>query len=177
MGIVPTRSNSPSPACGRIVAGAQHRPRVPLHQDLRVPEAAKAAFLKGNPHLRDVGQFLQNQQTVYLETLKRVNTLWPSLEDAWIEDGKVHLSRLVALPESEGTEAARRQLYLRLPRRKLAQIFREVLHWVDYLEPFREAAGDDLRIEDLDQRLLALLMAEGCNIGLANMAYATPGLT
>lgn len=149
----------------------------PLNQDLRVPETTKAAFLEGNPHLHDVSHFLQNQQTVYLETVKRVNALWPSLEDAWIEDGQVHLSRLVALPEPEGTETARRRLYALLPHRKLAQIFREVLHWVDYLAPFRDVAGDDIRIDDLEQRLLALLMAEGCNIGIANMAAATPGIT
>jgi hypothetical protein len=149
----------------------------PLSQDLNVPEATKLAFVQRNPHVRDVAQFLQNQKTVYLETLKQVNTLWPSLEDVWIEDGQVHLKQLTALPEPPGTEAARRRLYAYVPRRQLAQVLCEVLHWVDYLEPFREAIGGDLRMDDVEPRLLALIVAEGCNIGLSNMAAATPGLT
>jgi hypothetical protein len=48
----------------------EHRPdHAPLHQDLCVPDAAKTAFLQGNPHLRDAAQYLQDQQTVYQETL------------------------------------------------------------------------------------------------------------
>jgi TnpA family transposase len=88
----------------------------------------------------------------------------------WVE-------RLKAQLEPEGTDQSRQRLDSVIPRRKLTQILREVLHWVDFLAPLRDAAGDNIRIDDLDERLLAVIMAEGCNIGLANMAEATPGLT
>lgn len=149
----------------------------PLALELQVPQVTRAAFVQRNPHLASSEQFLQDQHARYLETLKQANTLWPTLGDVRIEAGQLHLSPLPAEAEPEGTEALRKHLHAWMPRRKLTQVFREVLHWVDYLQPLRAAVGDDVRIQDLDERLLALLMAEGCNIGLSNMAAATPGLT
>lgn len=149
----------------------------PLSHDLQVSPETRATFLKNNPHLKDGERFLQGQHTLYLETLKRANGLWPDLEDVRFENGLLIVSPLKALEEPAGTEAARQQLYARLPHRQLAQVFREVLHWVDYLAPLREAAGDDVRVANLDERLLAVLMAEGCNLGVDNLAEAAPGLT
>jgi TnpA family transposase len=151
----------------------------PLSHDLRVSAEKKAKFLERNPHLKDANAFLKNQRELHRETLRQANTVWPNLDDVRFEKGRLVLSPLEAEEEPEGTDALRHALYARLPRRKLAQVFREVLHWVDYLQPLREAVGDDVRLDvaRLDERLLAVIMAEGCNVGLDNLAEATPGLT
>lgn len=49
-------------------------------------------------------------------------------------------------------------------------------NWTDFLEPLKAAFSDEPRVDNLDERLLAVVMAEGCNIGLANMADSTPGI-
>ena len=52
-------------------------------------------------------------------------------------------------------------------------MLRQTLRWVNFLDPFRERVEDDLRIDDLYDRLLFVLVGEGCNIGLETMAAAT----
>lgn len=113
----------------------------PLSYDIQVTSATKTAFLQRNPHLKDADQFFRDRQTVYPETLKRANRLWPELDDVSFEEGRIYLNRLQAKEEPEGTEVARQRLAAFLPRRKLSEVFREGLHWVDYLQPLREMAA------------------------------------
>jgi TnpA family transposase len=75
--------------------------------------------------------------------------------------------------EPPQTGPLRAKLFGLLPLRQLPQVLRQVLGWVDFLAPLREALEDDLRIADWVDRLLFILVGEGCNIGLDNMATAT----
>ncbi len=149
----------------------------PLSHDLNIPSEQLQDFIARNPHLKSADVFLRQRRAQYYETLRQANDIWPTLDDVRFEGDQLILSPLEALPEPAGTKAARQRLFSLVPRRKIAQVLREVQNWVDFLEPFREAAGDDIRVSNLDERLLAVVMAEGCNIGIANMAESTPGMT
>ena len=76
-------------------------------------------------------------------------------------------------PEPPEVGPIRRKLFGLVPLRQLPQVLRQVLRWVNFLEPFRERVEADLRIDDLYDRLLFVLVGEGCNIGLETMAAAT----
>ena len=149
----------------------------PLEQDLNLPAEQVRDFQARNAHLISAQVFLRQRLAQYHETLRRANDLWPQLDDVRFEGDKLILSPLTALDEPEGTGAARSRLYGLMPKRKIAQLLREVQNWTDFLEPLREAAGDDVRVDHFDDRLLAVVLAEGCNIGLANMADSTPGVS
>jgi len=150
---------------------------MPISEDLNLASEHVSAFVDRNPHLRSAPAFLRQRRVQYHEVLEQAVTVWPDLTDVRIEDGHLVLSPLSALDEPPGTRAARERLYSLVPRRKIAQVLREVQNWVDFLEPLRAAAGDDVRVDNLDERLLAVVMAEGCNIGLANMAESTRGMS
>lgn len=92
----------------------------------------------------------------------------PNLEYVGFENNELWVGRLPALAVPDEVHRARQRLYLLLPKKKLANLLIETAHWVDYLAPLREAAGEDIRIKNMDERLFAVLMAEGCNISLEN---------
>ncbi len=146
------------------------REATPLSADLHVRPELRKAFLAEHPHLASFADFLRRLTAQYNETLQRVDKAWPDLEYVGFEDNELWVGRLPALPVPDEVNLARQRLYLLLPKKKLAQLLIETAHWVDYLAPLREAAGEDVRIKNMDERLFAVMMAEGCNIGIENMA-------
>ena len=95
-------------------------------------------------------------------------------------DGRVrlHLARLEALDEPP-TLAALRELVARmLPRVDLPEVLLEVDAWTGYLAEFSHVAEAGSRMEDLATSLAAVLVAEGCNLGLAPVVKpGQPALT
>jgi hypothetical protein len=111
-----------------------------LEDDLRVTDEAREDFLKRHPHLKTPKAMLDKLKRMYLKSATKLNRIWPDLEAAdavWLEGNEVHLARLKAEEEPSGTEQIRRAIEALLPRRKFTEVFREVLHWLDFLKPFK----------------------------------------
>jgi GNAT superfamily N-acetyltransferase len=70
--------------------------------------AARRAFLVEQPQLGDVSHYLTQMRRSLNERMSEVDRQWPELEDqVEIVDGCIHLSRLEALAEPEGTASLR----------------------------------------------------------------------
>jgi hypothetical protein len=84
-------------------------------------------------------------------------------------DGRVrlHLGRLEALDEPPTLLALRELVARMLPRVDLPEVLLEVDAWTGYLAEFSHVAEFGSRMEDLATSLAAVLVAEGCNLGLA----------
>jgi TnpA family transposase len=75
------------------------------------------------------------------------------------------------------TDQHRSALYALIQRRKMPQVMRMTLNWVDWAVPLRRQATRNGRVKNLDDVLQAVLYAEGANVGLKNMADHTPGMS
>ncbi len=84
-------------------------------------------------------------------------------------DGRVrlHLARLEALDEPPTLLALRELVARMLPRVDLPEVLLEVNAWTGYLSEFSHVAEFGTRMQDLATSLAAVLVAEGCNLGLA----------
>ena len=84
-------------------------------------------------------------------------------------DGRVrlHLARLEALDEPPTLLALRELVARMLPRVDLPEVLLEVDAWTGYLSEFSHVAEFGTRMQDLATSLAAVLVAEGCNLGLA----------
>src|SRR5262249_8418166 len=101
----------------------------------------------------------------------------PALE---IRDDQFHLARPERLPLPPSARALRLMLRRMLQRRHLSDLLLETQGWTGFLKAFtRLTSGRPIREADLAEQitLLAGLIAEGCNIGLSDMAVACPGLS
>ena len=148
------------------------REYLPLKFDMAVPATEKSRFLKAFPHMVSAETFLTFLREAYLKILAEADKVLP-IPASDVPDPALPIADMTLDPEPPETPRLRDQLFGLVPLRQLPQVLRQVLRWVDFLAPFREAIGTDVRISDLYDRLLFILVGEGCNIGLDNMATAT----
>lgn len=148
------------------------REYLPLSFDLNVPEAEKSRFLKAFPHMVSADAFLTFLREGYVKVMAEAEKVLPkpAADDT---EPKLPIVDMTTDEDAPDTKHLRSQLFGQFPRRQLPQVLRQVLAWVDFLEPLRDAMEDDLRTPDLVDRLLFIMVGEGCNIGLDNMATAT----
>ena len=151
----------------------------PLEEDIRVAAEVREAFLKNNPYLRDAKVWLKSQRKDYHRTLQRANGVWPRVKGVRIQDGRFRLSRLHPSEVPKGTQQLKQTLAGFMHKRTLPELMMEVLQWVDYLNAFAKPLQGSLRIPlvELQKRLEALVMSEGCNIGSTNIVKSVPGMT
>jgi len=140
--------------------------------------AARRAFLSKHLHLADVERFLTRMKQMLDERMSEVDRQWPELEDqVEIVDGGIHLSRLEAIAEPEGTEAIRAAIQRLFPRRTLPELLVEVHGWTGFADHLTSLNPQVREIPNLRARKLAVVMALGMNIGLDNMAHAVAGMS
>ena len=141
------------------------------------PEA-KRAFLAEFPDLADVDTFLQRAQAGLDDQMAEANRVWPDLQDeVWIEDETVHLSRLEAGELPAGTARLQERLTGLFPRIGIAQLLLEVNHWIGLDRLLTNLNVQEHPIENATAKKMAVLMAEGMNIGLQNMSYCVRGMS
>ena len=116
---------------------------------------------------------LLNEQ---LRLLDRACPANPSLE---IRDDQFHLMRAERFPVPPSAYELRLTMRRMLQRRHLSDLLLETQGWTGFLKAFtRVASGRPITEADTAEQipLLACLIAEGCNIGLSDMAVASAGL-
>ena len=83
-------------------------------------------------------------------------------------DGRATLSvdKLGSLGESESLKKLRKLTAAMLPRIDLPDLLFEVHAWTGFLDAFTHLGDGSTRMEDLATSVVAVLVAEACNIGL-----------
>ena len=133
------------------------------YQQLSLPE---------NPH-----QFIAEMREKFIQISNRVDNNIAKNTFASIVDGALSLSRDKAAPQNEEAKQLKQNLRKVLTRIKLPDLLIEVDKWTNFTRHFTCLGGQEPRTTDLQKCLFANFMAQGCNIGLVNMADSTPDIT
>jgi len=140
--------------------------------------AARQTFLAQFPDLADADAFIQRAQDALDVQMAEANRVWPSLrEEVWIEDDTVHLARLEAKELPVGVAQLQDRLVNLFPRIGIAQLLLEVNNWIGVDQVLTNLNVHEHPIENLTAKKIAVLMAEGMNIGLQNMSYCVQGMS
>ncbi len=145
--------------------------------DAAWPEARKV-LVKEYPLLSEGKNFLDQMQSALDARMAEVDLQWPELKgEVEIVDGRIHLSRLEAIVEPEGTENVRAAVQRLFPKRTLPELLVEVNGWTNLADQLGSLNPQVREIQNLTSRKLAVVMALGMNIGLDNMANAAVGMS
>ncbi len=140
--------------------------------------AARQTFLAQFPDLADADAFIQRAQDALDVQMAEANRVWPSLrEEVWIEDDTVHLARLEAKELPVGVAQLQDRLVNLFPRIGIAQLLLEVNNLIGVDQVLTNLNVHEHPIENLTAKKIAVLMAEGMNIGLQNMSYCVQGMS
>jgi hypothetical protein len=145
------------------------------------PQVLTALRLNAQPakHLGDLARQLDAAYTALAARLgpagERATDTPVRLEPGADGRMRLHLSRLEALDEPATLTALRNLVAAMLPRVDLPEVLLEVNAWTGYLGEFSHVAETGTRMGDLTTSLAAVLVAEGCNLGLTPVTKpATP---
>ncbi len=125
-------------------------------QQLQLPEDATSRFAEREQKLAQL--------------LTRVDPLLAKGGKARMEQGNLVLSPLEAEDGPDSVVELERLIDERLPYVELSELLIEVDHWTGFSQCFEHAAGNEPKGKDLQRRLYAALLGQGCNIGLTRMA-------
>lgn len=139
------------------------------------PEICAGLNLDPNPRhaLERLGGQLDS---AYRQTAERLPEN-VALQIAEIADAdRPDLSKLEALDEPEQLSALRKATSAMLPARvAFSEVLLEVCRWTGFADAFTHLSEGRARAEDLHVSICAVLLAEACNISLAEVA--NPGIT
>lgn len=137
--------------------------RSKYYQQLSLPE---------NPN-----QFIAEMKEKFKQISNSVDSNIYKNSFAEIVDDTLSLSRDKAAPKNEEVEGLKQSVRKLLPRIKLPDLLIEVDKWTHFTRHFTSLGGLEPRTISLQKSLFANFMAQGCNIGLVNMADSTPDIT
>ena len=137
-------------------------------------EQACARFQQRNP---------ARTATTASEQLKRLggqlNAGIKALDQTLADGGSIRVEkeRLIVGPlaseDNSDTEQARQLVAAALPEVNLIELLVEVNSWCGFLDQLTHAGNAKTRSDNHDARLLATIMANGCNLGIADMARSS----
>jgi TnpA family transposase len=128
----------------------------------------------------DCAAYWPRIETLLKSQLRLLDETYPTNPALEIRDDQFHLARPERLPLSPSAHDLRLRMRRMLQRRHLSDLLLETQGWTGFLKAFtRITSGRPITEADLAEQitLLACLIAEGCNIGLSDMAVACPGLS
>ncbi len=128
----------------------------------------------------DFPQHWPRVEALLKDQLRHLDATYPENPSLIIREEEFHLSRAERFPLSPSVRELRLKLRRMLQRRHLSDLLLETQGWTGFLKAFtRLSSGRPITEADLADQitLLACLIAEGCNIGLSDMAVACPGLS
>ena len=142
-------------------------------------EAERVQFSHDAALPLDFAQHWPRLETLLHEQLQALNHDYPENPTLTIHDDQFHLARLERLPLPPSARDLRQRCRRMLQRRHLSDLLLETHGWTGFLSAFtRVTSGRPITQADMSEQivLLSCLIAEGCNIGLSDMAVACPGL-
>jgi TnpA family transposase len=128
----------------------------------------------------DFAQHWPSLEGLLSEQLQLLDESYPTNPQLEIRDNQFHLARPDRGPVSPAVPELRTRIRQMLQRRHLSDLLLETQQWTNFLKAFtRLASGRPVTAADTSVQiaLLACLIAEGCNIGLRDMAMVGPGLS
>ncbi len=114
-------------------------------------------------------RFAEREQEL-AELFARVDPLLAQDGKVRMEDGNLVISPLEAEARPASVLDLEQRIDERLPFVDLSELLTEVDRWTGFSQCFEHAAGSEPRTKDLQRRLYAALLGQGCNIGLTRMA-------
>lgn len=114
------------------------------------------------------------------ENLRLLDETYPNNPDLQIRDEQFHVSRLEKLLVPKSVRELKVMTGRMIQKRHLSDVLLETHAWTGFMKAFtRLTTGRKVTEVDVREQvtLLACVIAEGCNIGLSDMALACPGLT
>jgi TnpA family transposase len=129
------------------------------------PEVCQQVALPAESELR----FAEREQELS-ELLARVDPLLAQDGKVRMEEGNLVISPLQAEDRPASAVELEHQIDERLPFVDLSELLIEVDRWTGFSQCFEHAASSEPRSKDLQRRLYAALLGQGCNIGLTRMA-------
>lgn len=96
---------------------------------------------------------------------------------ATIINGQLHLKRPDALEVPESAQQLRRAIETNMPQIRIEDLLQQMDQRCRFLQEFRPLGGYTSRAPNLHLTLLANLIAQGTNLGIAAMANSVDGLT
>jgi TnpA family transposase len=124
----------------------------------------------------DCERYLEERRAVLENALDRVEALAArdELPDATLRDERLRITPLTSSVPEEA-DALTRQAYALLPHVKITDLLLEVEQWTGFAKHFTHLKSNE---PAADRRLLlAAILADGINLGLARMAESCPGVT
>jgi TnpA family transposase len=118
-------------------------------------------------------------ETLLKESLSVLDEAYPRDERLEIRDDQFHVTRLEKLAQPPSAREMRKRVQQIVSKRQLTDLLLELHGWTGFLKAFtRITTGRPITEADIAEqiRLLACLIAEGCNIGLAGMETNSFGL-
>jgi len=128
----------------------------------------------------DFAQHWPHVEALLKDQLRLLDETFPQNPFLMIEDDQFHVARTEKLPLPPSARDLRATVRKMLHRRHLSDLLLEAQSWTGFLKAFtRVTTGRPVTAADTPEQiaLLACLIAEGCNIGLSDMAVASPGLS
>jgi len=94
------------------------------------------------------------------------------------DEGRLHVERLVAVPDPPSLVDLRKRVSAMLPRVDLTEVVLEVMSWQPgFVAAFTAASGGRARLADLHVTIAACLVAQALNIGYEPIvAWGVPAL-
>lgn len=114
------------------------------------------------------------------EQLRLLDGDFPNNSHLQLSEGEFHLDRLEKLATPETARVLKNRLRQMIQRRHLSDLLLEVQGWTNFLGGFtRLNSGRPITEADTAEqiKLLACLIAEGCNISLNDMTIIGPGVS
>lgn len=117
------------------------------------------------------GKVTLDARQVELERLLRtLDDSFPQLEHLGFEKDKLVISPLIAIERDDSLSALEKRLSAMMPKVELADLLIEVDGWSNFSDELMHAAGREKRPANLSVHLYALLIAQSCNFGIAQMS-------
>jgi hypothetical protein len=117
---------------------------------------------------------LQERAHELEDRLVQVDALLARGEHIRMEDGALIVPRLEAEDRPASMVELEQRIDARLPLIDLSELRVEVDEWTQFSQWFEHASGYEPPTRELRDHLYAVLLAQGCNIGLRRMAHRAP---
>ena len=113
---------------------------------------------------------IEHKQQELSQLLSQFDATFQENEQVRIEKDKLVVSNLKAEEVPDSTQQLRKQIRERLPWIELTNLVIEIDNLTGFSQALVHAGDSDNRIRDLRLYLYAVIIAQGCNIGLERMA-------
>ena len=147
-----------------------------VHDEARWNSVRKQSFQELNMPI-EADQALARLREEFNQVANSVDRGLPNNLFASIKNGRLKLKRRDRLEVSNRVEELRRVVGTNLPQVRIEELLMEVDSWCHFTQELRPLGGYRHRLDNHYETLLAALVAQGTNLGIATMSQSAVGVT